>query len=87
MQTATSLTGFDRVIDPILGCLTHEVAQRIVDLKVDAQLQTRLDYLADRANEGLLSGSEREEYEQYVEAIDLAAIIRLKAKLLLKNSC
>ncbi len=35
--------------------------------------------LAERANEGLLTDEERDEYEAFINASDLIAILQLKA--------
>jgi hypothetical protein len=48
-------------------------------LGVAANVRERVDTLAARANEGLLSGDERAEYEAFVNASDLIAILKLKA--------
>ena len=43
-------------------------------------MQARIDYLADRANEGLLTEDEREEYAGYLHAIDVIAVLQAKAR-------
>lgn len=73
----------DRFLDPIADCLTPEVAERIVKSRPDRRLQTRADELADKANQGLLSERERDEYREMVEAIDVVAIIKAKARFVL----
>jgi len=45
----------DRVLDPFTRCLTREVARRIANLRADSATQTRVDELADKANEGQLN--------------------------------
>ena len=52
----------------------------------DEEMQFRIDYLADRANEGLLTPEERDEYERYLHAIDVITILQTKARSLLRNS-
>lgn len=70
----------DRLLDPIADCLTAESADKIARLSVDPSVQRRLDELADKASAGTLSESERSEYTEFVEAIDLVAIIQAKAR-------
>ncbi|HKM55893.1 MAG TPA: hypothetical protein VJY33_20980 [Isosphaeraceae bacterium] len=70
----------DRVLDPLAACLNREAAQSIIDLRIDPDIQARVDTLAERANEGTISAEERAEYLSYVEATDLLAIFKLKAK-------
>jgi hypothetical protein len=75
----------DRLLDPVTRCLTPEVAQQLVALRADPQFQERLDTLADKCTEGLLSADEREEYETYVQAVHIIAILQAKARKLLAN--
>lgn len=77
MSTAVHL---DRLLEPFAGCLTPEVAAKVADLRADEATQARLDDLADRANEGRLSEEERGEYEGYLHAIDVIAVLQAKAR-------
>jgi len=70
----------DRVLDPLAECLNSEAARRIVNLSIDPEIQARVAVLAERSNEGELTSEERAEYLSYVEASDVLAIFRLKAK-------
>ena len=76
-------TVLDRFLRPFTDCLTREVAQRIVNLKLDAQSQARLNELADKANQGQLTSDERQEYEEFVEGIDLLGILKARAQTVL----
>ncbi len=79
-------TVLDRFLRPFTECLTPEVAQRIVNLRLDSQSQARLDELAAKANEGQLTDDERQEYEEFVEGIDLMGILKARARTLLVQS-
>ncbi len=70
----------DRVLDPLAACLNREAALSIIDLRIDPEIQARVEILAERANEGTLTPEERAEYLSYVEAADLLAIFKLKAR-------
>ena len=78
-----SNTVLDRFLRPFTECLTPEVAQRIVNLQLDSQSQVRLDELAAKANEGQLTDDERQEYEEFVEGIDLMGILKARARTVL----
>ncbi len=78
-----SNTVLDRFLRPFTECLTPEVAQRIVNLQLDAQSQVRLNELAAKANEGQLTDDERQEYEEFVEGIDLIGILKARARTVL----
>jgi hypothetical protein len=75
------MTVLDRFLDPLTDCLTPDVARRIVDLRIDPSLQSRLNELADKANAGALTPGEIREYQEYVDGIDLVGILKAKARL------
>lgn len=79
-------TVLDRFLRPFTECLTPEVAQRIVNLQLDAQSQARLAELATKASEGQLTDDERQEYEEFVEGIDLMGILKARARTVLAQS-
>jgi hypothetical protein len=85
MSQSTQTDVLDRVLDPFTDCLTPEVAERIVDLRADAQTQARVDELADKANEGQLSPHERAEYDRYRDAFHFVTILQAKARRLLQR--
>ena len=60
--------------------LNSEAAQNIVNLRIDPEIEKRVAFLAERANEGELTAEERDEYLSYVEAADVLAIFKLKAR-------
>ena len=73
----------ERFLAPGGECLTPEVAQRIAESSVDPSLQNRLDDLAGKANFGRLSDLEREEYEELIDGLELLAILKAHARLVL----
>ncbi len=80
MKPARTSDLLDRLLDPVGRCLTADAARQLVDLRADPTLQRRVDRLADRANEGELTADEREEYETYISAANLIAILQAKAR-------
>lgn len=74
----------DEMLDPVGQCLTPAVAARIAALRADPETQERLDELADKNSEGTLTPRENAEYEAYVEALDVIAILQAKARKALK---
>ena len=85
MSSSFENTVLDEVLEPVARCFTPDVARQIVALRAAPTLQARLDELARKANEGELSEEEREQYEAYVEAIDLISILQAKARKMLAN--
>jgi hypothetical protein len=82
MATASSL---DRMLDPVTACFTPQVAQKIVDLRLDPELNARIEFLAEKANEGTLTAAEDDEYKDYVESGDMIALLQAKARRFLKR--
>ncbi len=83
---ASELSVIDRLIEPVGQCLTREVALRISQLRADAEIQSRVDELADKANRGVLSDDERDEYEQYVSFSQFVTLLQIKARDLLDGT-
>ena len=73
------------MLEPVTQCLTPDVADSLVRIQVDAELQARIDELADRCTEGELTDKERAEYETYVRAGSQIAILQAKARRVLAN--
>jgi hypothetical protein len=82
MATASAL---DRFLDPITSCFTPQVAERIAGLQLDPELIARVEELAHKANEGLFTPAEDEEYKDYVEGGDVLALLQAKARRFLKQ--
>lgn len=77
MGAATALDG---LLGPLSRCLDAESARRIVELRVSAPVQERIDMLAEHANDGALTDDERAEYEALINAADFISILKLKAR-------
>ncbi|MEO1528974.1 MAG: hypothetical protein AAFX06_26430 [Planctomycetota bacterium] len=56
-----------------------ELAEHFVSTPPTEGMQSRIDELAAKANEGLLTEDERREYDTYVEAMDVIALLRVKS--------
>jgi hypothetical protein len=76
----------DRLLDPLSDCFTPTVARRLVEFRADAVTQARINELADKCNEGELTAAERREYESFVRAINLIAILQSKARVVLAKT-
>jgi hypothetical protein len=70
----------NRLLDPVSRCFTNEGARELVNLRADAETQARVQELAEKCNEGTLSPKERSEYEAFVMAADIVAILQAKAR-------
>lgn len=70
----------DELLDPVSECFDEASAQRLADFRIAPSLQDRMAELAARANEGLLSPEEQDQYEALINAADLIAILQLKVR-------
>ena len=82
---AATLPTIDRVLDPVAACLTPEVAQRITEVRLDKLTVSRLEELREKANQGQLTAAEQAEYQEFVEAQDLLALLKDKARSVLER--
>ena len=73
----------ERLLEPVSQSLNVEAARKLIRLKADAPAQARVDELARKCNEDQLTPAERSEYERYVTAGTLIAILQAQARLLL----
>lgn len=70
----------DRFLEPIRQSLTPEQVRSLINFQVDAATQATIDELARKCNEGELTERERAEYEAFVDAGDIIAILQAKAR-------
>jgi len=84
-EMSTAAIHLDRLLEPFVGCLTPDVAVKVADMRADETMQARIDYLAHRANEGLLTPEEEDEYDGYLHAIDVIAVLQAKARSQLRR--
>ncbi len=76
----------DRLLEPLARSLTPAAARALVNFRADRETQVLISDLADKCNEGRLTRQERQEYEAFVRAIDLIAILQSKARRLLAKN-
>ncbi len=67
---------FDRATDPLFQLLSDEQLRRLSALAPNLDLEDRIGELADRVQEGELSVEEVAEYEGYVRANNLVAVLQ-----------
>jgi hypothetical protein len=70
----------NRLLEPVGRCLSEEAARALVGLRADEEAQARVGELAEKCNEGTLSAEERAEYEAYVMAAGIVAILQAQAR-------
>jgi hypothetical protein len=89
MKTSTlssaDSAALDRLLDPLTRYLTPAAARALVEFRADATTLAHIAELAEKCNEGELTAGERAEYEAYIRAGDLIAVLQSKARRLLKS--
>jgi hypothetical protein len=85
MENSLTAGVLDRLLEPISRVLNPASARALAELEADSTAQARIAELAGKCNEGLLSTTEQKEYETYVHAANLIAILQPKARLYLKG--
>ena len=83
---ASAVGAIDALLDPLSRCLDVQSQQRVAELRVPPQVQNRINILAERANEGLLSEDEHAEYEALINAADFISILKVKAQRALQSN-
>lgn len=76
----------DRILGPVSKSLNVVAARKLVGLKADRKVQARVAELAEKCNEGELTPAERREYEQYVMAGHVVAVLKARARIPLAPS-
>ncbi|MCC7424050.1 MAG: hypothetical protein IT428_27615 [Planctomycetaceae bacterium] len=79
-------TLLDQMLEPLMDDLDAPRARKLAALRADPKLQAQVDQLADKANEGTLSESERAEYDKYLAAWHLMSLMQRRARRFLKES-
>ncbi len=73
----------DRMLEPVSASLNKEAARKILSLKADRTVRARVNKLADKCTEGELTPAERREYEMYIMADHLVAVLKARARIVL----
>ena len=84
-MVAPAGTALDRLLASFLDSLTTESAEQLLRFQLAPDLRRRIDELASKATEGTLSESERAEYSDFVEGIDLIGILQGKAQQIVRS--
>jgi hypothetical protein len=78
-----AVTGLAKILDPVVRCFTPEVAKRVTELRADPDVQARIEELAEKCNEGTITPEEMAEYDAYIQAMDVVAVLQKKARALI----
>lgn len=79
-MTQQSLGIDDSLLESAALCLDAESARALGELQLADPATSRLDVLAQKANQGKLTEEESREYDRFIELSDIFATLRLKAE-------
>ncbi len=75
--------GLAKILDPVAQCFTPEVAKRVAELRADPAVQARIEELAEKCYEETIIPEELAEYDAYVQAKDVVAVLQKQARPLI----
>lgn len=78
-------TILDKMLQPATDEMPPEFARKLLGLRADAELQSRIDELRSKANLGNITSDEELEYKEFVEAIDIISLLQVKARRILST--
>ena len=82
---ATAEYFLDRYLDPVSDALSLQAAQRILELEPDAEVVRHVEELAKKSDAGTITDDERDEYRALADAGTLVALLKAKARRVLKR--
>src|SRR5437660_1448611 len=80
MSASNGATTLERVLGPSGEPMPEEVARWLISLHADDDLQYRVDELADKNTEGVITPAELAEYDEYLRIADFIAVLKAKAR-------
>jgi hypothetical protein len=86
MVASKDFDGLARLLRPLRRELRFELADALVRLQADDEVQTRYDELADKNTAGTLSPAERQELESLVRANSLLGALKVEARAVLASA-
>jgi CRISPR/Cas system-associated endonuclease Cas1 len=85
MANRNDLISLQRLLRPLRRELRTELADALLRLKADAQVQARYEQLADKHTEGALTPMQQAELESLVRANSLLTLLKAEARAFLRR--
>jgi hypothetical protein len=80
-MSSTSSPGLlEALAESVAACLDASSLRAIANIELDSKTKKRLDELAEKANEGQLSGDERVEYQSFIGVSEFLGLAQLRAR-------
>ncbi len=80
MVNLNDVSSLERLLRPLRRELSTELADALLRLKADAEVQARYDDLASKNTEGTLTPDERAELESLVRANSILSVLKAEAR-------
>lgn len=84
-MTPSTETVLGQFLEPVFRAMPASTAMEIANLKAGETLQSRVEHLARRANEGELTEAEKVEYQSFIDAGDILATLQALARRTLRT--
>ena len=85
MANTNDLDSLERLLRPLRRELSVELADALLRLKADEEVQTRYDELANKNTAGGLTDEERAELESLVRANSILTLLKAEARAFLQR--
>ena len=86
MVAGNDFDGLERLLRPLRRELSFELANALVRLKADDEIQGRYDALADKNTAGTLTPAERAELASLVRANSILGVLKIEARAVLTTT-
>ena len=86
MVAGNDFDGLERLLRPLRRELSFELANALVRLKADDEIQGRYDALADKNTAGTLTPAERTELASLVRANSILGVLKIEARAVLTTT-
>ena len=80
MNAPTTLRLSEHVLNKAASCFDRPTLEALASLRLDPDVLSRVDELAAKANEGLLTEEERGDYRAYIETSEFLGLVQLRAR-------
>ena len=85
MANVSDMNSLERLLRPLRRELSAELADALLRLKADSDVQARYDELADKNTAGALGAEDRAELESLVRANSILSLLKAEARAFLQQ--
>jgi hypothetical protein len=85
VANVNDVNSLERLLRPLRRELSAELADALLRLKADTEVQARYDELAGKNTDGALSAEERAELESLVRANSVLSLLKAEARAFLQQ--